>query len=65
MSTKESNNSEKIILNEKALARISAALRGIRFGSVTITIHDARIVQIERIEKSRFDDLAVEHGGGI
>jgi len=35
--------------------QIAAALRGIRFGSVEITIHESRIVQVERKEKLRFD----------
>lgn len=34
---------------------IANALREIRFGSVEITIHDARVVQIERREKLRID----------
>ncbi|MDD2769961.1 MAG: YezD family protein [Methylococcus sp.] len=34
-------------------ARILEALTGIRFGSVEITVHDGRIVQIERREKIR------------
>ncbi|MEW6039503.1 MAG: YezD family protein [Pseudomonadota bacterium] len=34
-------------------ARIIEALNGIRFGSVEITVHDGRIVQIERREKFR------------
>ena len=32
---------------------ILRALREIRYGSVEITVHDARIVQIERREKVR------------
>jgi|GEM_PF-5163799 len=32
---------------------ISDALRGIRFGSVEIVLQDARIVQIQRLEKHR------------
>lgn len=36
--------------------QIAVALRGIRFGSVEITIHESRIVQVERKEKLRFDD---------
>lgn len=36
--------------------QIAAALQGIRFGSVEITIHDSRIVQVERKEKLRFDN---------
>jgi len=31
------------------------AVKGVRYGSVEITIHDSRIVQIERKEKVRFD----------
>ena len=31
------------------------AVKGVRYGSVEIIIHDSRIVQIERKEKVRFD----------
>ncbi|MGZ8242876.1 YezD family protein [Methylomagnum sp.] len=33
--------------------KILEALRGLRFGSVEITVHEGRIVQIERREKCR------------
>jgi len=37
-----------------ALAReIAAAVRGLRYGSVEITVHDGTVVQIERKEKFR------------
>lgn len=35
--------------------RNATALRGLRYGSVEIVIHDGRIVQIERREKWRMD----------
>jgi hypothetical protein len=35
--------------------QIVTALQGIRFGSVEITIHESKVVQIERKEKLRFD----------
>jgi hypothetical protein len=35
--------------------QIVQAVKGIRFGSVEITIHDCKVVQIERKEKLRFD----------
>jgi hypothetical protein len=35
-------------------AEILRTLRNIRYGSVEITIHDSRVVQIERKEKRRF-----------
>jgi hypothetical protein len=34
---------------------IQLALKGIRFGSVEIIVHDSKIVQIERKEKTRLD----------
>lgn len=34
---------------------IQLALKGIRYGSVEIIIHDSKVVQIERKEKTRFD----------
>jgi len=36
---------------------VIAALNGLRFGSIEITMHDGRIVQIERKEKIRPDEL--------
>lgn len=35
------------------LQRLSEALRGLRYGAVEITVHDGRVVQIERTEKLR------------
>lgn len=35
------------------LREIQSALRGLRFGSVEITVHNGQVVQIERKEKFR------------
>jgi len=35
--------------------RILAALRGLRYGSVEIVVHDGRVVQFEKRERVRFD----------
>ncbi len=43
-----------------AEAEVLRQLRGIRFGQVSILIHDARIVQIERTEKLRFEPRAAD-----
>ncbi len=40
---------------EQDLTHVVSALRGIRFGSVEIIIHDSQVVQIERREKLRFE----------
>lgn len=44
--TQELNDTQKHILE---------AVAGIRFGAVEVLIHDSRVVQIERSEKTRFD----------
>ena len=36
--------------------QILKSLQQIRFGSLEIVIHDSRVVQIERSEKTRFDN---------
>jgi hypothetical protein len=41
---------------EVALEEIRAALRGIRFGSVLVKIHDGEIVGIETSTKVRFNN---------
>ena len=40
---------------EDALARIQAALRGLRFGTVTAVVQNGVVVQVERTEKVRLD----------
>lgn len=34
---------------------ILEAIRGIKYGAVEVVIHDSRIVQVEKTEKTRFD----------
>jgi len=35
--------------------QVLRALRGIRYGSIELVVHDGRVVQIERKEKLRFE----------
>ncbi len=35
------------------LRQIEQAVRSIRYGTVQVTVHDARVVQIEKLEKLR------------
>ncbi len=37
------------------LAALQRAVRGLRYGSVEVVVHDGRVVQIERREKVRFE----------
>jgi hypothetical protein len=43
--------------------KILDALKGIRYGSLEIIIHDAKVVQIERKEKIRFEARKPEKAG--
>lgn len=38
---------------DAALRRIGDALRGLRYGSVTVIVQDGVVVQIDRVEKTR------------
>jgi len=40
---------------QTALEHIEQALRGLRFGEVTVIVQDGVIVQIERTERKRLD----------
>lgn len=50
--------------DESAAKKILDALRGLRFGSVEITVHEGRIVQIERREKWRLNIACPDRGEG-
>ncbi|MGE4430154.1 MAG: YezD family protein [Sphingobium sp.] len=39
---------------DESLATIRQALEGLRFGSISITVHEGRVVQIDVTEKRRF-----------
>lgn len=43
-------------IDQEPLDRIVLALAGLQFGSVEISVHHGRIVQIERREKLRLDE---------
>lgn len=47
------NGSRVYTLNEAETALL-IALRAMKFGSLEITMHDGRIMQIEKTEKMRF-----------
>ena len=51
-------------VSDAVMAEITSAIRSIRHGSVQITIHDSRVVQIERAEKIRVQQDADLASGG-
>jgi len=47
----------------EALDRINAALRGLRYGTVTAVVQDGVVVQVERTEKFRLAGRGVAGAG--
>ena len=45
-----------------AIDTIRTALRGMRFGTVTLVVHDGVVVQVERTEKVRLDRGGTKRG---
>ena len=37
---------------------VERALRGLRFGSIHLVVHDAQVVRIERVERIRLTDAS-------
>jgi hypothetical protein len=59
-------DSNELISNEAIIRDIRNAVADLDYGTVTIKVHNAKIVQIEITTKRRFDDTgAFEKGGGI
>lgn len=42
-------------VDQQWLERIADQVSGLSYGHVTITVHDGRIVQIDRTERTRYD----------
>ncbi len=57
---------DKSAVNEAILKEIIRAVNNLKYGYVQITVHNSKIVQIDKTEKTRFDDIwLLEKGGGI
>ncbi len=49
---------------DPVMREVLAALRGLRYGSVEIVVHDSEVVQIERREKVRLATGGARNGSG-
>ncbi|OMF32180.1 hypothetical protein BK133_15140 [Paenibacillus sp. FSL H8-0548] len=47
--------SKPLEVDQQWLERIAEQVSGLHYGHVTITVHDGRIVQIDRTERTRYD----------
>lgn len=64
----QSNNKSISRCESIALQHILKAIRGMRFGTVTLIVQDGLVIQIDQTEKTRIDyssDTLQEDGGGI
>jgi hypothetical protein len=62
MSTKEQTKNT----DGKVLQRIAQVLENLKYGTVEITVHNSKVVQIDRIERIRVQrDEFVDIGGDI
>ena len=50
--------------NEEVLLKIASALKNVSYGSIQITIHDSKVVQIDKTEKFRLDGQNSKPKGG-
>lgn len=60
LNDKKKNENDALALNE-ADVRILRAVRDVAYGSVEITIHNRRVVQVERREKIRLSNDTEGH----
>jgi len=63
LTTAHSMAKPREVMSPELLNQIAEAIQSIRFGSVQITIHNSRVVQIEKAEKVRFDRAHLTPGG--
>jgi len=57
---------QKNIVNDAIIKEIIETLNSLKYGHVQITVHNSKVVQIDKTEKTRFDDVwIIEKGGGI
>ncbi len=61
----ERKNNNEYAANEAILKDIKNMIAGLDYGTVTIKVHNSKIVQVEITRKKRFDDAIMEKGGGI
>jgi hypothetical protein len=53
--TKSTMPQSKTPLSDTDVRKVLDAIKGLRFGSLEITVHEGRIVQVERKEKTRLN----------
>jgi hypothetical protein len=64
MSYKPENNTDAV--NERIVKELADVVKSIKFGQLVITIHNSKIVQVDKTEKYRYQEPNYfEKGSGI
>ncbi|MEI7750471.1 MAG: YezD family protein [Candidatus Omnitrophota bacterium] len=54
------------IINDAIIKDIAVILGGLKYGEIVIKVHDSKIIQVEKTEKTRYDNYrGMEQGCGI
>lgn len=51
--------------NARIIEQLTDSVKKLKFGQLVVTVHNSKIVQIDRTEKIRFNDGHYESGSGI
>jgi hypothetical protein len=58
-------NLTESIVNDAIIKDIYDAVNDLNYGTITITVHNRKITQVEIAQKKRFDEVWKEGGGRI
>jgi len=66
MANNISGGKRSVMENDTILKEIAGAVAAVKYGNIVIKIHDSRIIQVEKTEKTRYDNYrGLEQGCGI
>ena len=61
----ETPSRDGVRLSTEVAREILAAINGLSYGSVEVTVHESRVVQIERRERARLDSAPASRAGEL
>lgn len=54
-------SSRTFSVNRETISLIQHALQGLRYGQISLTIHDGRLIQLDRVQRSRLEQPQPTH----
>ena len=56
---------ESPTVSPEILQQIARAIQSLRYGTIQVTVHDARVVQIDKVERVRIVSPTNRTSGGV